>query len=276
METKILNLEKGRDLYAKNEYDEAEKYLLEAAEYFTDYADIWNMLGVISNTKNDIESAQKYFEKALDLNPGYTDAALNLAVTYNEQGKYKRARQIHKQAVKTTVNSKGIELFAIGKITNMHAELAAAYSELKMNDKAVEQYRAALGLSPDFVDIRTKFAQLLREIGRLKEAAVQLKMVLEHKADYMPALISLGMTYYALGDKDSAEIYWERALGIQPDNKSAGMYLRMVRQMKAMEDAEVEGVHMEVEIDNHPLITEQDSADSDTDEIQFTLDDKSS
>jgi tetratricopeptide (TPR) repeat protein len=129
----------------------------------------------------------------------------------------------------------------------MHAELATAYAELNMYDKAVEQYRQALNLSPDFVDIRTKFAQLLRENGNLKEAVVQLKHVLESKENYLPALISLGMTYYALEDKDKAEQMWQNAININPENVPAGMYLRMIKQLKAMDEAEDAGVHLEVE-----------------------------
>ncbi len=235
----LSNLEKGRDYYLKGEFEKAEQYLLKAAHFFKNYADVWNMLGVINNSNNNIKDAQNYFEKALAINPHYTDAALNLAVTYNEQGKYSKARQIHERAISFRKDAAGVETFAIGKITNMHADLAVAYAELKMFDKAVEQYRAALALGSDFIDIRTKFAQFLRETGDLEEAVVQLKTVLEFKKDYVPALLSLGMTYYAVGDKHNAEIYWEKVIEKEQNNKSAIMYLKMLRQMKVMDIADL-------------------------------------
>ena len=266
----MANLEKGRDFYSKGKYEEAEPYLQKAVERFSNYADLRNMLGIIAHDKNDLDTARSNFEKALEINPRYTEAALNLAVTYNEQGQYSKAKQIHDRVSSLTNGTYNIEPFALGKITNMHAELGQAYAEVRLFDKAIEQYRAALNLNPEYVDIRTRFGKLLRDQGDIKEAIIQFKRVLETRSDYVPALISLGTSYYALGDKKNAEAQWARAVELDPENRSAGMYLRMIRQLHALEEAEESGVHLEVE---------KPAADADTGkdngEISFIYDGKS-
>ncbi|HQN01438.1 MAG TPA: tetratricopeptide repeat protein [Candidatus Hydrogenedentes bacterium] len=267
MDKQIAILDRGRDYYQKREFEKAEECLRQAVVHFGNYADVWNMLGVICHDKGDIDEAQQNFEQALEINPRYTEAALNLAVTYNEQGKYARAKEVHERACAIKPGTSQIEPFALGKITNMHAELGQAYAELKMTDRAIEQYRAALALSPDFVDIRTRFGQLLRDAGYMREAVVQFKLVLETRPNYVPALISLGTTYYALGEKLNAGIQWEKAVEIDPDNRTAGMYLRMIRQLQALEEAEEAGVHLEVEACPPP-----ERPDATNGELQFTFD----
>ena len=85
-------------------------------------------------------------------------------------------------------------------------------------------------------------------------------------------IYSLGTTFYALGNKDSAATQWEKAAELDPENRTAGMYLRMIRQMQALEEAEESGVHLEVErestIPNPPEDTEG--------ELKFTFEDDGS
>jgi tetratricopeptide (TPR) repeat protein len=268
MEIKTTELEKGRDLYHRREYEQAEPILQSAIRWFPNYADIWNMLGVIHHEKGEFDIAQSSFEKALEINPRYTEAALNLAVTYNEQGKYTQARQVHEKACGIRPGTAGLDPFAIGKITNMHADLGQAYAELHLLDRAIEQYRSALDLSPEYVDIRTRFGQLLRDNGYMQEAVIQFKLVLETRNDYIPALISLGATYYALGEAFQAAIQWERAVENDPDNRTAQMYLRMIRQLQALEEAESAGMPLEVDA---PVITSSAPSPAE-DELQFTMD----
>ena len=83
----------------------------------------------------------------------------------------------------------------------MHAELGRAYAELQMLSKAEEQYRQALELCPDFADIRTKLGQILRDAGHLQKACDEFEPVKIDRPSYLPARISLGVTYFALKDR---------------------------------------------------------------------------
>ncbi|MDD5309586.1 MAG: tetratricopeptide repeat protein [Deltaproteobacteria bacterium] len=262
----LHRLERGREHYANREYDKAEPYLLKVAEAETGFADVMNMLGVIYHDKGQVATAQEYFENAVRLNPRYTEAALNLAVTYNEQGMYTKARAIydHVSSLHPRADTE-IEPFARGKLANMHAELGRAYAELGIVDKAADQYREALILCPDFADIRTRLGQTLKDAGRLEEAVAELEKVKATKPGYVPARISLGVAEFARGDKRAARQEWAAVLALDPENKTANMYLHMVDQLIAQDEASAEGVRLDVE---QPI-----SASSPTiDETDFTFD----
>jgi len=262
----LKRLERGREHYENREYDRAEAYLLKVVEAEAGFADVMNMLGVIYHDRGQVGMAQEYFEKALRINPRYTEAALNLAVTYNEQGKYEEAKRIHEHATSLAPQEdRDIEPFARGKLANMHADLGRAYAELQLYDRAVTQYREALVLSPEFVDIRTRLGQLLKDAGRLGESLAELEKVVETRPGYVPGRISLGAAHLANGDKQAAKREWERVLEDDPENRTAGMYLRMVDQLLAQDEAEAAGLPLEVE-------QPRSEAPAEGDELDFSFD----
>jgi tetratricopeptide (TPR) repeat protein len=243
----LMRLERGREYYANREYEKAEPYLLKVAETEKGFADVMNMLGVIYHDRGQVAQAREYFEKAMALNPRYTEAALNLAVTYNEQGLYDDARRVHEQATSLQADEKQIEPFARGKLSNMHSDLGQAYAELNIYDKAIAEYREALDLSPGFADVRTRLGQLLKDCGRLDDAQAELERVKRDRPGYVPARISLGATYFAKHDKAAARGEWNEVLALDPENRTARMYLRMVDQLLAQDEAAAAGMNLEVE-----------------------------
>lgn len=243
----VHKLKKGRDHYAAREYEKAEAYLAKVVETGTRFADVMNMLGVIYHGQGRLALAESYFEQALTINPSYIEAALNLAVTYNDLGQYAKAKSLYRHI--SNIKDAGpdkIEPFARGKIANMHARLARAYADVGDLDRAITQYRNALELCPDFVDIRTKFGQVLRDAGRLEEACEEFQKAKIFKPQYLPARFSLGITYLALGDRELAKREWTAVLEADPNNVTAQMYLKMVDQMLAQEEAHEAGVNLEV------------------------------
>ena len=166
-------LSKGREHYAAKDYDKAEAYLVKVVDAGVRFADVFNMLGVIYHGKGQMALAQDNFEKALGLNPGYTEAALNLAVTYNDVGQYVKAKELYSQITSfKKLSKKEMEPVAKGKLANMHAELGRAYMDVGDPEKAIEQFRRALDMCPNYVDIRTQLGQALREAGKVQHFGV--------------------------------------------------------------------------------------------------------
>ncbi len=272
MDKEILNLlQKGRDHYEAGEYDKAEIFLTKAVKEGVRFADIMNMLGVIHHTKGQLALAQDYLEKAMVINPNYIEAALNLAVTYNDVGQYSKAKALYTHITGFQKNpEEPIEPFAKGKIANMHADLGKAYAEVGDLEKSIEQYRQALDLCPDYIDIRTRLGQVLRDAGQPEVACEEFERVKVTKPKYVPARISLGITYLALGDRELAKREWEAVLDIEKNNLTANMYLKIVEQMIAQEEALEAGLNLEVdERESRPPASE-------TEELSFSFDGKRS
>jgi Flp pilus assembly protein TadD len=222
-------LARGRDHYQKREFDKADVILREIIEHEGGFADVFDMLGIICHSRGDLHAAARYFDRAVSLNPSYTEALLNLAVTYNDLGRYEAARQIHSKVRKLgTAGPVQIDPFARGKIANMHADLGQAYAEAGIGHEAIAQYLKAVHLCPTFADLRTRLGNLYRDAGDLPRAREQYEAAKNSNPKYVPARVLLGITLFSLGDSAGALHEWRDALDIDPENKSAQMYVRML------------------------------------------------
>src|SRR5260370_19548058 len=101
-----------------------------------------------------------------------------------------------------------------------------------MIDEAAREYRRALDLCPTFVDIRTKLAATLRDMGD-KEAAVQEYLLVKQQSPkFWPARVNLGVTIYSLGRKEEARAERQAVLADDPANRSSRMYLEFLKSKR--------------------------------------------
>lgn len=234
----------GREHYDRRELDRAEHALRQVLERTDQYADVYNMLAVILHERGDFVGAEAYFERAVELNPNYTEARLNLAVTYNDLGKYEAARRVYADVQRTRDAAGGgrIDAFARGKIANMHADVAQAYVDAGCSPEAIAELEKAVALCPDFADLRTRLGTLYRDAGDLPRARHHYEAARQANGSYVQARVLLGVTLLALGDPDAAEVEWRAAIAIDPANKPAAMYLRMVASQRAAGTLPARGV----------------------------------
>ncbi len=220
----------GRGYFEKKQYAQAEKYLTQVVEQNQAFADVYNMLGVIYHDQGQFARAQRAFEAALRLNPAYTDAALNLAVIYNDLGKYREAKEVYQAALsRQRASPNRIDPFVKGKIANMYADIGDVFASTGMLDEAIGEYRRALGLCPTFSDIRMKLADACRDKGDHPEALAQFEEILRINPNYLPGRIHYGIALYSAGHKTDAVRVWEDVLATYPGNRSAEMYLNLVK-----------------------------------------------
>jgi tetratricopeptide (TPR) repeat protein len=223
----------GREHYERREYDRAERVLRQVLEITDRYPDVFNMLAVICHDRSDFVAAEQHFERAVELNPNYTEALLNLAVTYNDLGKYEAARQVYGKIRQGSGTEGVLDPFARGKIANMHADLAQAYADCGCRAEAIEQLRKGVELCPTFADLQTKLGTLYRDDGNLAVARKHYEAACAANARYVPARVLLGVTLLSLGESESAAAEWREVLTLDPDNRAAKMYLRMVEAQKS-------------------------------------------
>lgn len=227
----------GREHYQKGEYDRAEHVLGQVLEKTDQYADVHNMLGFILHGRADFVAAERHFERAVELNPGYTEALLNLAVTYNDLRKYEASRQVYARIKKAEGQSGIFDSFAKGKIANMHADLAAAYMDVGGREEAIVELKKAVALCPTFPDLWTRLGTIYRDMGNFAFAREAYETAVKAAPRYVQARVLLGVTLLSQGAQDEAITAWQEVLGIEPENKSAKMYLRMAEGQRSKRES---------------------------------------
>ena len=87
----------------------------------------------------------------------------------------------------------------------------------------------ALALGPAFVDIRLKLADACRDKGDHAESLAQFDEILKINPNYLPGRVHYGIALYSAGRKEDAVKCWEDVLERNPGNRSAEMYLNLVK-----------------------------------------------
>ncbi|QQR90284.1 MAG: tetratricopeptide repeat protein [Myxococcales bacterium] len=228
----------GREHYRKADYERAENYLAQVYAERKDLPDVLNMLGVIFHESGRFTEAKEVFEKALESNPRYTEAALNLAITYNDLGNYDAAKEVYNQALRASSPAPDqADSFALGKIANLHAEVAHAYSDVGMIDQAIEQMQKAVLLRPTFVDLRMRLARFYRQIGNLDQARAELEKAISMQSSYLQARVALGVVLLAQGLDKEAASQWNTVLEYDSENKTAKAFLKLLERRSQMPPA---------------------------------------
>ncbi len=221
-------VESGKEHFEHKEYAKAEHCFKTVLAKQPNYADVVNLLGVIYHIEGKFDSAMELFERSLKINPRYTEAILNLAVLYNDLGRYKDAKKLYTQLRNNqSVKHKHIEPVLKGKLSNLHADIGDIYRNLGLFNYAIEEYKKALGLNPQYVDIKTKLGIAYRENKQLKESLLELTEASKMDSRYITSKIQLGVTYYSLGKMNDAKKSWNAVLHKEPENEFAKMYLKL-------------------------------------------------
>ncbi len=224
-----LHLTLGRELFARNDFAAAEPHLRATLSTRDDLPDVHHMLGVVAHDRGAFAQARSHFEKALSLNPDYTEAALNLAITCNDLGLYVEARRVSEGIGARTHHGERIDPYARGKLANLIAAVARAYEELGLYDEAATEYRRALSLCPDFADLRTRLAVVLRRDDQAEAALQELDAAIAAQPDFLQAHMTRAFTLYHLGRTEEAMGTWRHVLDLDPQHRAAAAYLRMVQ-----------------------------------------------
>ena len=116
---------------------------------------------------------------------------------------------LFRQMVQETPDASGARL-------NLGNALQAA----KQPDEAIEQYRAAIRLSPDYPEPRNKLAYLLLERNDFIGAAEQLRAVVRLEPNSAEARNDLALTLKKAGQLDSAIVEYQASLRIQPGSET--------------------------------------------------------
>jgi tetratricopeptide (TPR) repeat protein len=193
------------------------------------FADAHHLLGLSFHMLGQSERALESLNSALTLNPNYIEAQVHRALVLDALGRSAEAAAGLARARELGAGERqGIPTPHAAKLANMHAGVGEAYAETGAYDRAIEQYRRALELGPNFHDLRYRLARLLLETGRSLEARSELEAVVRARPQFYDASAALGLAAYVLGDVATARRTWSALQRDRPNEPKVRAYLSML------------------------------------------------
>jgi len=220
---------RGISAWERDDFETAlETFETVLAEY-PNFADVHNKAGLCQAMLGRHEKALRHFDAALAENPSYAEAHLNRGIVLNELGRHEEAQEAFSKAGEIDQRDSRVFPSDVGnRIAVTHAQLGDLYLVADRPREAKEHYERALEIRPRFIDIRSKFAEALIELGELERARDELASILEQRPSFVGARVRLGVVLMKLNDVDRAAHEWRRCLADDPTDMRARAYLASV------------------------------------------------
>lgn len=222
-------INQARERFALQDYYGAIHLLQDVVDSGRSFADCHHLLGLCYAMLDQTQRALEHFAHALELNPRYIEAHIHRGILLNNLGRTEEAAEAFKHAASHNVSQPGgFPAHVAANLANQHAQLAAAYAESGAIALAIEQYRRAVELGPNFADLRYRLARVLLESGDVLSAREELERVAVDRPNFVDALASLGLARYLSGDAAGAQQVWRDCLLARPKNARIEAYLAML------------------------------------------------
>ena len=128
------------------------------------------------------------------------------------------------------------------------------YQAQGLTDSAIENYKHAIKIKPDYVDALYNLGNIFRDDNRLYDAIKSYKKVIDIKPDYDDAQFNLGVSLQILGQVDKAIDHYEKALLSIPDNTGIRINLGCIFQNLGNLDDAIKEYKKVLKIDSSHII----------------------
>lgn len=213
---------------ARSRVTSAEKTLEQAILLNPTVPEAFYLLGQVYSKSGKFKKSILAFRKSLNLDPFFTDAAIALSSLYNDVGKYREGAQVFNSAKKRLEKTlPGHDPRINEKLAKKHYELGLLYMQFERFLEANHEFTKVVHLQPGNVNASVQMAKCLSKSGDKSAAIALLRKTLETHPKSVESKIQLGILYHTMRRLPDAHREWQEALAMDPDNKSAQMYLGM-------------------------------------------------
>jgi protein O-GlcNAc transferase len=151
------------------------------------------------------DEAETLYRQILAIDPDHADAMHLLGLIAHEFGQYQTACDLIMAAI--TRKPQAFYLYNLGNVMQANNRHAAA----------VECFRQALALQPDYVDAHNNLGNALRALKSHHEAVQSFCHAINLKPDHAQAYNNLANTLMELNEFDAAIEAWRNATSLRPD-----------------------------------------------------------
>jgi len=219
----------AREDIARNSLGSAEKTLEQAVLINHQNAEAFYLLGYVYSKKGKFKKAILAYQKTLNLDPFHTEAAIALSSLFNDVGKYREGAAVFyktkKRLDKTPV---GYDPKINESLAEKHFELGLLYQRFERFQEAQHEFTKALNLAPSHLVASIQMAKCLAKNGDKTAAIRFLRKTIDAHPKSAEARIQLGILLHSTNQIQEAQREWKEALSLEPDNRSAQMYLSML------------------------------------------------
>jgi protein O-GlcNAc transferase len=188
-------------------------------------------LAIQEHRANHLEPAKEAYRQVLEIHPNHPEALYGLGMLAQQRGELQEAEKFLNAAAQFQPDSVKI-WFTLGNLRQLQGQLA----------EAEDAYKKAIALRPDAVSIYNNLGYALQQQGKWEEAincyqkALQLqpncveadvnlgnalhaqgKISPDKKAHYAELNYKLGLARKKAGDLQTAEVYFQKALELNPN-----------------------------------------------------------
>lgn len=221
-------LKMAREDISRNRLTSAEKTLEQSIFMNNQVAEAFHLLGQVYSKRNKFKKAILAFRKALSLDPFMTEAAIALSSLYNDVGKYQEGSEVFRKTRRRLSQTlPGHDPRINERLAERHHELGLLYTRFERYREAHHEFSKALNLQPDNISHAVQMAKCMSKSGEKEAAVAFLKRTLESSPKSVEAKVQLGILLHSQRRLSEAQREWQDALAMDPENKSAQMYLSM-------------------------------------------------
>ncbi len=218
----------AREDLNRNQLSTAEKNLEQAILLNNQSPEAFNLLGHVYTKKGKFKKAILAFKKSLVLDPSHTEAAIALSSLQNDVGNYKEAAIVYQNAKRRLENTQpGFDPRINQALAKSHFTIGVSYMKFERFLEAHHEFSKSFQLDPENNFSAIQMARCLSKTGNKEWALNLLKKATESHPKDVGAKIQLGILYHSLKKLKEAYRQWSEALLLDPENKSAQMYLSM-------------------------------------------------